>query len=275
MILDEILENKRVELEETKARFHIQGIMEKLSMVPRPKDFERAVAYRGGADRIRIIAEIKRASPSKGMIREYFVPAEIARGYIEGGAAAISVITEEKYFKGKLDYLLALRGNIRLPILRKDFIFDDYQVYESRVSGADALLLIAAALDKERLKSLIELTQSLGMSALVEVHDEKELEDALSAGAKIIGVNNRDLKTFKTDIETTIRLAPYVPKDRVLVSESGINTHEDILKLKEWGVEAFLIGEALMREENFRKKLKELRGVIQPNQGQDLRHNKP
>lgn len=274
MILDDILQNKRLEIEKAKAEFPIDGIMDKLTKVPRPKDFERAVAYRGGADRVRIIAEIKRGSPSKGMIREYFVPAEIARGYIEGGAAAISVITDEKFFMGKLEYLTALRGNIRLPLLRKDFIIDEYQVYESRVSGADALLLIVAALPKDELKRLLGLSYSLGMSALVEVHDEKELETALDIGARIIGVNNRDLKTFKTDLETTERLAPYVPKDRVLVSESGINTHDDILRLRECGVEAFLIGEALMREENFRKKLRELRGVKEYS-GKDMWNHKP
>lgn len=274
MILDEILQNKRLEIEKAMAEYPVEGFMEKLSRVPRPKDFESAIAYRGGADRIRIIAEIKRGSPSRGMIREYFVPAEIARGYIEGGAAAISVITDEKFFMGKLEYLLALRGNIRLPLLRKDFIIDEYQVYESRICGADALLLIVAALPADELKKLLELTCSLGMSALVEVHDEKELETALGAGARIIGVNNRDLKTFKTDIETTIRLAPYVPRDRVLVSESGINTHEDILRLREHGVEAFLVGESLMREENFRKKLRELRGVKE-YKGKDMWNHKP
>ena len=275
MILDDIIKNKKEELEKTKAHFPIEGIMEKLNKVPRPKDFEKAIAFHeGGPDRIRIIAEIKRASPSKGIIREYFVPGEIARGYIEGGAAAISVITEEKFFKGKLEYLTALRGNVRLPLLRKDFIVDDYQVYESRVSGADALLLIVAALSKDELKRLLELTYRLGMSALVEVHDEKELERALEVGARIIGVNNRNLKTFKTDLETTIRLAPYIPRDHVLVSESGFNTYEDIARLKEHGVEAFLIGEALMREENYIKKLRELRGVKQI-QSKDLWNHKP
>lgn len=275
MILDDIIKNKREELVATKALFPVEGIMERLDKVPRPKDFEKAIAFHeGGPDRIRIIAEIKRASPSKGIIREYFVPGEIARGYIEGGAAAISVITEEKYFMGKLEYLTALRGNVRLPLLRKDFIVDEYQVYESRGSGADALLLIVAVLSQDDLRKLLELTYRLGMSALVEVHDEKELERALDAGARIIGVNNRDLKTFKTDLDTTIRLAPYIPRDRVLVSESGFNTHEDITRLKEHGVEAFLIGEALMREENYIKKLRELRGV-KPIQTKDLWHHKP
>ncbi len=275
MILDDIIKNKREELIATKALFPVEGIMERLDKVPRPKDFEKAIAFHeGGPDRIRIIAEIKRASPSKGIIREYFVPGEIARGYIEGGAAAISIITEEKYFMGKLEYLTALRGNVRLPLLRKDFIVDEYQVYESRVSGADALLLIVSVLSQDDLRKLLELTYRLGMSALVEVHDEKELERALDAGARIIGVNNRDLKTFKTDLDTTIRLAPYIPRDRVLVSESGFNTHEDITRLKEHGVEAFLIGEALMREENYIKKLRELRGV-KPIQTKDLWHHKP
>lgn len=275
MILDDIIEAKKLTVEVAKEEYPLEGLKDRLKTFPPTRDFEAAISYReGGKDRIRIIAEVKRASPSKGMIREYFVPAEIARGYFESGAAAISIITEEKFFKGKLEYLSGLRWNMRVPLLRKDFIFDDYQVYESRVAGADALLLIVAVLGKERLRELLELTYRLGMSALVEVHDEAELETALDAGARIIGVNNRDLKTFKTDINTTIRLAPYVPRDRVLVSESGINTHEDILKLREWGVEAFLIGEALMREENFRKKLKELRGE-KPSPDKDLWNNKP
>lgn len=275
MILDDIIESKKKSLEVAREEYPLDGLMDRLKTFPPARDFERAIAYReGGKDRIRIIAEVKRASPSKGMIREYFVPAEIARGYFESGAAAISVITEEQFFKGKLEYLSGLRWNMRIPLLRKDFIFDEYQVYESRVAGADALLLIVAVLGKERLRELLKLTYQLGMSALVEVHDEAELEAALEAGSRIIGINNRDLKTFKTDLETTIRLAPYVPKDRVLVSESGINTHEDILKLREWGVEAFLIGEALMREENFRKKLKELRGE-KPSPDKDLWNHKP
>lgn len=275
MILDEIIESKKQSIAISKEEHPLEGLMKLIPMLPPARDFKTAIAYGDGKkDRIRIIAEIKRASPSKGMIREYFVPSEIARGYFEAGAAAISIITEEKYFMGKLEYLSGLRGNMRVPLLRKDFIFDDYQIYESRVSGADALLLIVAVLGKERLKELLDLTHSLGMVALVEVHDEAETEIALEVGAKIIGVNNRDLKTFKTDISTTMRLAPYIPKDRVLVSESGINTHEDILKLREWGVEAFLIGEALMREENFRKKLKELRGE-KPSPSQDLWNHKP
>lgn len=275
MILDDIIESKKQSLEVAKEEYPLEGLKERLVTFPPARDFEAAISYGDGKkDRIRIIAEVKRASPSKGMIREYFVPAEIARGYYEAGAAAISIITEEKFFMGKLEYLSSLRWNMRIPLLRKDFIFDAYQIYESRVAGADALLLIVAVLGREKLKELLELTYQLGMSALVEVHDEAEMETALDAGARIIGVNNRDLKTFKTDLNTTIRLAPYVPKDRVLVSESGINTHEDILKLREWGVEAFLIGEALMREENFRKKLKELRGE-KPSPDQDMWRNKP
>jgi indole-3-glycerol phosphate synthase len=275
MILDDIIESKKLSLEIAKEEYPLEGLKDRLKTFPPARDFETAISYRGGTkDRIRIIAEVKRASPSKGMIREYFVPAEIARGYFESGAAAISIVTEEKFFMGKLEYLSGLRWNMRIPLLRKDFIFDDYQIYESRVAGADALLLIVAVLGKDRLKELLNLTYQLGMSALVEVHDEAEMETALDAGARIIGVNNRDLKTFKTDLSTTARLAPYVPRDRVLVSESGINTHEDILKLRECGVEAFLIGEALMREENFRKKLKELRGE-QPSPDQDLWNNKP
>src|SRR3972149_5826584 len=172
MILDEIIESKKQSLEIAKEEYPLEGLKERLITFPPARDFEAAISYGDGKKhRIRIIAEMKRASPSKGMIREYFVPAEIARGYVEGGAAAVSIITEEKFFKGKLEYLSALRGNVRLPLLRKDFIIDDYQVYESRISGADALLLIVAALSQDDLKRLLKLTYSLGMSALVEVHD--------------------------------------------------------------------------------------------------------
>ncbi len=262
MILDDIVKNKREEVERLKIYKDIEGLKERIREDFRPpRDFHGALAHRSGPKYIRIIAEVKKASPSRGVIREVFMPNDIARVYQANGAAAVSVVTEEKYFQGRLDYLTTIKHNLKIPVLRKDFIFDEYQVYESRAASADAILLIAAILGKEELKGLIELAGSLGMSALVEVHDEKDLEAALGAGAKIIGVNNRDLKTFETDIETTRRLAPLIPKDRILVSESGINTIADILSLREAGVDAFLIGEALMREEDIGKKLKELRGI--------------
>ena len=262
MILEEIIKNKKEDVERLKIYKDLDGLKEQISQNFRPpRDFAAALAYRSGPKYIRIIAEVKKASPSKGVLKEVFMPGDIARTYEANGAAAVSVVTEEKYFKGRLDYLTTIKHNLKVPILRKDFIFDEYQVYESRAACADAILLIAAILEKEALKGLIELTEGLGMSALVEVHDEKDMEAALGAGARIIGVNNRDLKTFETDMNTTRRLAPFVPEDKILVSESGINTLEDILALRQEGVDAFLIGEALIKEENIGKKLKELRGI--------------
>lgn len=260
MILDEIIKDKETELKRLKDDFSfdetLAGLKRRVRTLPAPRDFLGAL--RGGPENIRIIAEVKKASPSKGVIRSSFDPLAIARAYEENGAAAVSVLTDEKYFQGRLEYLTLIKNNIGLPVLRKDFIIDEYQVYESRAAGADAVLLIAAALPEERLRSLALLSSILGMASLVEVHDEYELTTALSAGAGIIGINNRDLRTFKTDIDTTIRLAPKVPKNRVLVTESGINTAADISVLKKAGVSAFLIGESLMREKDVGRKLREL-----------------
>jgi len=264
MILDEIVQAKKEALEHIKKYSTIEMLKKRIGIEFRtPKDLAVALTPREGATAIRIIAEVKRASPSKGVLKHDFMPAEIARIYESNGAAAVSILTEEKYFKGDIEYLAAIRRNLKIPALRKDFIFDEYQIYESRVYGADAVLLIATILEQSRLVDLMALTKELGMSVLVEVHDEKELERVLETDARVIGINNRDLKTFKTDLNTTIRLIPYIPKDRVLVSESGINTHEDILTLRQHGVDAFLIGETLMKEDNMHigKKLKELRGV--------------
>ncbi len=261
MILDEILKNKNTEIEKLKSYFSIEDLMLKISGLKAVRDFEKALRNEK-KNPVRIIAEVKKASPSKGVLREgYFYPFDIARVYETSGAAAISVVTETKYFQGNLDYLVPIAANLKIPVLRKDFIIDARQVYESRAAGADAILLIAAILEKEKLLELLEVSAELGMSTLVEVHNEEELEFAVTNNVKIIGINNRDLKTFKTDINTTVRLAPYVPKDRVLVSESGINTSDDIRLLRENGVDAFLIGEALLRELNIGQKLKELRGV--------------
>lgn len=264
MIIDEIIKSKKEALSTLKEYITLEVLMDKMQRAKPPRDFIQAlIPGKGQQSAIRIIAEIKKASPSRGVIRDPFHPFDIARTYESNGAAALSVLTEEKYFQGRLDYLVSIRIYSKIPVLRKDFIFEEYQVYETRAAGADAILLIASILEKEELKNLMGLSASLGMAALVEVHDEKELETALGLGARLIGVNNRDLKTFKTDINTTIRLAPYIPKDVTLVSESGIYTIEDIVKLLEAGVNAFLIGEALMREENIGKKLKELRGLGQ------------
>ncbi len=204
---------------------------------------------------------MKKASPSKGIIKGDFDPIEIAMTYAVNGAAAISVLTEQNYFLGHLYYLKAIEEALRnkcIPLLRKDFIFDEYQVYESRAFGADALLLIRAILTSARLKTLLELSRNLSMNCLVEVHNEKELETALKTGAEIIGINNRDLQTFKTDLKTTERLLPLIPPGKTIVSESGIKTRADIKKLEKLGVNAVLIGEAFMAAPDIAAKMREL-----------------
>ncbi len=202
------------------------------------------------SDRINIIAEIKRRSPSKGMLRENFDPSAIAESYERAGAAAISVLTEEDFFDGSLNHLAAARASASVPILRKDFIFDEFQIREAAEAGADALLLIVAILDDELLPRLIEATHRAGLDALVEVHTSREMERAVRAGARIVGVNNRDLTTFTVTLETSIHLARLAPEGSLLVSESGINTRDDIDKLREAGYQAFLIGEHFMRADD-------------------------
>ena len=257
MILDEIVADSRLEFEASKRSLPLEELRILALKQPAPLDF--AAALRG--DRIRLIAEVKKASPSRGVIRSDFNPLEIARTYVANGASAISVLTEAKYFQGSLDYLKNIRdtlGDKRIPLLRKDFVFDPYQVYESRAYGADGLLLIVAILTSERLKELLDLSHRLKMSCLVEVHNEAELEIALDSGAKIIGINNRDLTTFDVDLATTERLRPLIPADRIVVSESGIKDHNDIEKLGVWGVDAVLIGESLMASGDIAARMKEL-----------------
>lgn len=214
-----------------------------------------APATRGFADRIRrfagsgpaVIAEIKKASPSAGVIRADFQPEQIARSYAAAGAACLSVLTDKSYFLGAGDYLRQARGACDLPVLRKDFVIDPWQVYESRLLGADCILLIAAALDSGRLLELDGLARESGLDVLVEVHDEAELESALGTGAALIGVNNRDLRTFSTDLGTSERLRPLIPQPRIMVAESGIRTRQDVQRLQQADIHAFLVGEAFMR----------------------------
>jgi len=243
-ILDQIIENKILEIGQSKKTLPLEKLMESLQRARPPRNFYEAVKPDGN---LRIIAEIKRASPSKGIISKDFDPLRIAESYAAGGASALSVLTDEKYFKGSLTYLSDIRDTVDTPLLRKDFIVDPYQVYESRHYGADALLLIVAALDQKLLKELLSLTESLGMNALVEVHDEKELELALDAGAGIIGINNRDLKTFTVDLDVSLNLSKRVPGGTIVVAESGIKSNEDIHKLRSHGVHVFLIGETFMK----------------------------
>jgi len=258
MILDDIVADKRKELAQAKAITSLRELEVRISQQNAPLDF--AGALRGNG--VSIIAEVKKASPSKGLLCPDFDPVSLARAYTEGGAAAISVLTEVNYFQGSLEYLLQIRdalGAAGVPLLRKDFIFDPYQVYEARAYGADAILLIAAILEDAQLESLTTLVRELGMQSLIEVHDEGELTRVLCSNAGIIGINNRDLRTFEVDIHTTERLRPMVPPDRIVVSESGISRREDIDKLREWGVNAALIGEALVTADDV---VTRLRGLV-------------
>ena len=257
MILEQLVADNLAELEARKSSFPLAELQRKALAQPPPLDF--ASALRG--DRIRLIAEVKKASPSRGIIRPDFNPVEIARTYASHGASAISVLTEARYFQGSLDYLKDIKnalGDKRPPLLRKDFIDDPYQVYESRAYGADSLLLIVAILTPGRLEELLGLSHEMGMSCLVEVHNEAELEIALGGGARIIGINNRDLNTFTVDLATTERLRPLVPPDRIVVSESGIKDRNDIEKLRKWGVDAVLVGESLMSAPDIAVKMEEL-----------------
>jgi len=243
-VLLEIIAKKRERVREAKAR-------------ARPHAFRAAL----GKDGINIIAEFKRRSPSKGMIREGANPIDVARAYQDGGAVAMSVLTEEDYFDGSLDDLRQVKAIVDLPVLRKDFIVDEYQVYESAAAGADAILLIVAALDDDLLSRLRRLAEDeLQMDALVEVHTSEEMKRAAACGAKLIGVNNRDLRTFEVSLDTSLRLAQEAPADALLVSESGLNNASDLQRLYEAGYRGFLIGETLMRADDPAAALRRFRG---------------
>jgi indole-3-glycerol phosphate synthase len=258
-ILDEILEHKRRDLDAAKQRLSATCMAERARSCRRGlRGFRRALAQGPGP---RVIAEIKRRSPSKGEIRADFDPVGCAASYAEAGAAAISVLTEERYFGGCLEFLEAIRAAVEIPLLRKDFVVDPYQIDEARVSGADAVLLIVAALSAEELGRLRSHALSLGLEVLVEVHDEDELEIALAGGADLIGINNRDLRSFETDLAVTERLAPRIPGSALIVAESGIFSHQEIRRLQGAGVHAFLVGESLMREADVGLALRRLRGT--------------
>jgi indole-3-glycerol phosphate synthase len=252
-ILDRIVEAKASRLEETKRRTPLERIAE---IGTRVTNSLRAALSR--SESINIIAEIKHRSPSRGIICEDFNPVRIAKSYANGGAAALSVLCEEDFFGGALKHLEAIRSQVKLPLLRKDFIFDEYQLHESASAGADAVLLIVAILEDELLARLIRLAGELGLDALVEVHSADEMNRAARCGASIIGVNNRDLTTFKVDLDTSIQLAMLAPEGAVLVSESGINTGSDIRSLKTAGFKGFLVGEHLMRASDPGEALRQL-----------------
>jgi indole-3-glycerol phosphate synthase len=247
-VLDRIVEAKAERLRHAKLRLPLDELIAQAGQAGRPpRPFAENLKRRGS---INVIAEIKRRSPSKGVIRADFDPLRIAQSYAEAGAAAMSVLCEEDHFGGSLDHLRAVGAALETPLLRKDFLFDDYQLYEARAAGADAVLLIVAILDDETLSRLLAKAAALDLAALVEVHTAGEMRRAADAGATIIGVNNRDLKTFKVDLRTSLDLAPLSPPGATLVSESGIATGESLSLLSDAGYNAFLIGETFMRAEN-------------------------
>jgi indole-3-glycerol phosphate synthase len=244
-ILDQIVATKRQEIERAKAEIALGELRARLKDAPPVRDFFAPLAVRGS---IKLIAEIKKASPSKGIIRADFDPVAIARAYEAHGASCLSVLTDEPYFQGSLEILRQVRQAVTLPLLRKDFILDTYQLVEARLAGADAVLLIAECLDDCNLRKLHNEAIELGLTPLVEFYEEPNLDRVLAAGAQLVGVNNRDLRTFQVDLAHTIRLREKVPLDCVLVAESGIEARGDVLRLQVAGVDAMLVGESLMRE---------------------------
>lgn len=249
-ILDKIVATKRQEIASRQAAHAEAELLALMADAPPPRDFRAALAANpvssGGA--IKLIAEVKKASPSAGLIRQDFEPVALARTYEAHGASCISVLTDEQYFQGHLDYLTAVRGAVDIPVLRKDFILSEYQLLEARAAGADAVLLIAECLTAEELATLHLAANELGLTALVELYEPANLEAVLAAGATLIGVNNRNLHTFEVDLDHTLAIRQQVPAGKLLVGESGIRTRQDVQKLQEAGVDAILVGESLMRQ---------------------------
>ena len=259
-ILRRIIARKAEEVEERHLRTGIDELARAIESAGAPRGFINAIERRLGAGQVAVIAEIKKASPSRGILREDFDPARIAESYQQGGAACLSVLTDIDFFKGSDAYLQQARAACDLPVLRKDFMIDPYQVYEARALGADCILLIVAALSNDMLLELLQLAGKLGMDALVEVHDAEEMARALELPARLIGVNNRDLRTFETNLDVTLGFAGQVPKDRILVTESGIHTRDDVALMRDNGVHVFLVGEAFMKAAEPGEKLAELFG---------------
>jgi indole-3-glycerol phosphate synthase len=263
MILDEIVAHKRYEVSTAKARIAEVDLHARIADLEEPtRGFARALKGSCASGWTAIIAEVKKGSPSKGIIRPDFDPIVIAETYAAGGAVCLSVLTDERFFLGHLRYLGLIREQVRLPLLRKDFVCDPYQIVEARCAGADAVLLIAAMLELEQLRDFAALARELGLDVLLEVHDETELETALQTDCELIGINNRDLRTFVTDLATTERLLPLIPPGRFVVAESGIHNRADIERLQTAGADAFLVGESLMREADIEAKLRELLGNL-------------
>ena len=246
-ILRRILATKRTEVEAARAAVPLAEIERRARAAAAPRDFAGAMRAKIAAGRPAVIAEIKKASPSKGVLRADFDPAAIARSYAAAGAACLSVLTDRGYFQGAPEHLVEARAACALPVLRKDFVVEPYQVYEARALGADCILLIAAAVAAGDMRGLERIAHELGMAVLVEVHDAAELESALTLRTPLLGINNRDLRTFETRLEATLGLLPRVPSDKLVVTESGILAPEDVKRMRAAGVSAFLVGEAFMR----------------------------
>ncbi len=260
MILDDIIEKRKIQLERERSNISPEE-MKRLALVSDMPVISFYDALK--KDRLSVICEVKKASPSKGLIRENFDPAQIAEEYAKAGAEAISCLTEEHYFQGSSQYLKDVKKSANavadIPILRKDFIFDEYQIYEAKVIGANAVLLIAAVLSQEKMDYFYKLADSLGMDCLVEVHNKEELDAAMTLSPKILGINNRNLKTFEVDLNTTSKLRKYIPEESVLVSESGIRNNDDMRLVRSLGADAVLIGETLMRSADIAAELAALR----------------
>lgn len=254
-ILKKIVEAKRLEIETAIRRRPLRDLMRASKDAPPTRDF---LAPLKSAPPIRLIAEVKKASPSKGVIREDFDPVVIAKAYAEGGASCLSVLTDEKFFQGHLDFLSSVKASVDLPVLRKDFIIHPYQVFEARVAGADAVLLIAECLSRQDLRGLYQLIRELDMIALIELHEPANLDNVLSTGTELIGINNRDLNTFQVDLQRTIQLRSRIPADRIVVGESGIASNADATLLEQNKIQAMLVGESLMRQDNIKRAVQEL-----------------
>lgn len=257
-ILVKILNRKREEINERSAKVSIKALKQQCQHAEPLRGFIQSIENKININQAAVIAEIKKASPSKGLLRENFQPAEIARSYASHGAACLSVLTDKDYFQGHEDYLKQARAACELPVIRKDFIVDPYQVYEARAIDADCILLIVSALDEKNLQLLFELAHELKMDVLMEVHDEREMQTALKTGARLIGINNRNLRTFETSLDTTLNMLSMVSDDHILVTESGIHSKDDVQLMLDNKVNAFLVGEAFMRADNPGEKLAEL-----------------
>ncbi|KIM06904.1 MAG: indole-3-glycerol phosphate synthase [Sulfurovum sp. FS08-3] len=259
MILDEIIKKTKEDLKKQKIEYPLEWLGRSLSFNPfMPKDVKSALASTPD-NPYRIIAEVKKASPSKGVIREDFDPLTIAKAYELGGADALSILTEPHFFQGNKEYLGMIRRYVPMPLLRKDFIVDKYQLVEALAFGADFVLLIAMALSRKELKELLDYTRHLGMEALVEIHDKSDLTKAIFAGADIIGINHRNLETFEMDMSLSQKLIPLIPNGKIIVAESGINDHETVVELSRVGADAFLVGEYFMRQEDISTALQKLK----------------